>query len=124
MPVTEWKSAFVRYAILAYRDEENGGEWKTSKKNVSTTSKDSFFKFTSPVEQDIIIAMDMQNTRQTGANCGLLDVQYNLYLMADNKTISRAGVSQYLGYGDTRITAEAGKEYILLVRNWVGDNKQ
>jgi len=96
LPVSDFKRAFTTYAVLMYNDN-----WHTEQFTESVTGQQHWYEFTSPVDQNLTITLDYQNTRQTAAGCRGPRVYYNLYTLTNRNGIVEGptAVSGQTGYG-------------------------
>ena len=104
IPLKDFKMAFTTYHTLMYQD------WNVSDLRVKGTGK--VFKnmsFKSDVDQDVILTLDFQNSRQIGQGCAMPSILYNMYIDDSGPIV----VSGQTGYGQYQIKAKAGKTYSL-----------
>ena len=76
-------------------------------------------RFETPVDQEVIIAVDYQSTRQIPYGCKVPDVFYNIYLVANNALVQRGkAVNRQISHGMTSFQAKKDTTYIVLIVNW------
>ena len=76
-------------------------------------------RFETPEDQDVIITLDYQNSRQIAYGCKMPELFYNLYIIAGNKLVMPAkAINKQIAHSMLKFKAKKGTKYIILVANW------